>query len=90
MYLFSGSYMMCLGQFKAELVEQMWARLNALSGQINQMNTGHRHDTWSDHLGDWNWMKLVNLGRLDTALNIRRLTKVHCSIVSSRGIKLGT
>jgi Kyakuja-Dileera-Zisupton transposase len=61
MYLFSTSYMECVGHFHGETAEHYWPEANQLGPQTRQMNRGHRQDTLTDHHNDWNWKKLVTL-----------------------------
>ncbi|TRM60680.1 hypothetical protein BD626DRAFT_549440 [Schizophyllum amplum] len=57
LYLFGGA------RTDGEGVERPWAHLGPLGTSLRQMGPGSAADTLEDHLGHWNWLKLVGLGR---------------------------
>ena len=46
----------------AEGIEQHWANLGPIGTSTREMGPGHRRDIIDDHLGNWNFKKLRNLG----------------------------
>ncbi|KAL1658890.1 hypothetical protein GGF50DRAFT_131419 [Schizophyllum commune] len=56
-YLFGGA------RTDGEGVERPWAHLGPLGTALRQMGPGSAADTLDDHLGYWNWLKLIALGR---------------------------
>lgn len=61
MYRFSSAYKPNAGHFHGETAEQTWSEFNQLGGIIRQQSAGHRHDTISDHFGNWNFIKLIQI-----------------------------
>ena len=46
------------------LPERGWSDLNGLAYSTREMGPGARQDTIEDHLGDWNWKKIIAMGKL--------------------------
>ncbi|TDL13202.1 hypothetical protein BD410DRAFT_707921, partial [Rickenella mellea] len=46
-----------------ESIEQIWSGQNAVSMSTREMSPGCRQDTLDDHLGAWNFRKVVGLGQ---------------------------
>ncbi|TDL14293.1 hypothetical protein BD410DRAFT_846162 [Rickenella mellea] len=51
-----------------ESIEQIWSGHNAVSMSTREMTPGCRQDTLDDHLGAWNFRKVVGLGKQLLAL----------------------
>lgn len=62
-YIYGSYYLKGAGHFYGEQAESIWAEFNQLGARTRQMNSGHRHDIINEHIADWNWRKLTNLGR---------------------------
>ena len=63
MYDYACSYVENAGHFHGETAEHEWAEINQVAPQTRQMNNGHRQDVLIDHHSDWNWKKVVNMGK---------------------------
>ena len=61
---FSFNYACFVGRTNGEAPEHGWADLNGLASSTHEMGPGSRQDTIEDHLGDWNWKKIMSLGKL--------------------------
>ncbi|THU85326.1 hypothetical protein K435DRAFT_685793 [Dendrothele bispora CBS 962.96] len=61
---FSLNFTRGVGQTDAEGIERVWSGLGGVSTSLKEMGPGAHHDTLEDHIGHWNWYKLVNLGEL--------------------------
>ncbi|KAL1724984.1 hypothetical protein EV714DRAFT_277963 [Schizophyllum commune] len=53
-----------VGRTDGEGVERPWSFLGALGASLRQMGPGSAADTLDDHMGYWNWLKLIGLGLL--------------------------
>ncbi|KAG2354985.1 hypothetical protein BDR07DRAFT_1381828 [Suillus spraguei] len=51
-----------VGRTDGEAPEHGWSNINPVASSTKEMGPGSRWDTLDDHLGDWNWKKVVNLG----------------------------
>jgi len=60
--LFSLALLLGAGQTDAEGIERQWASLGPVATTTREMGPGYRHDTLDDHMGNWNWQKIVRLG----------------------------
>ncbi|EEB88884.1 hypothetical protein MPER_13091 [Moniliophthora perniciosa FA553] len=60
---FSLLYTFGAGETDAEGIERVWSGLGAVATSIKEMGPGSHHDTLEDHCGDWNWRKVVGLGK---------------------------
>jgi hypothetical protein len=49
-------------QIDGETIEKLWALLNKISRSTREMSTSHRREVIDDHMSDFNWKKLVNVG----------------------------
>ncbi|KAK7436280.1 hypothetical protein VKT23_019244 [Stygiomarasmius scandens] len=67
---FSLSYTSEVGQTDAESMERFWSGLGTIATSIKEMGPGSHHDTLEDHIGHWNWGKVIGMA----ALLKRRLT----------------
>ncbi|THU82380.1 hypothetical protein K435DRAFT_580454, partial [Dendrothele bispora CBS 962.96] len=61
---FSLNYTYGVGQTDAEGIERVWAGLGGVATSLKEMGPGSHHDTLDDHMGHWNWCKIVGLGDL--------------------------
>ncbi|KAJ7447609.1 hypothetical protein B0H11DRAFT_1744856 [Mycena galericulata] len=60
---FSFNLMPEVGQTDGEAPERGWANANPLAGSTKEMGPGARRDMLNQHFNDWNWKKIVALGR---------------------------
>jgi len=60
---FSFNYAKSVGRTDGEAPERGWSDLNGLSYSTREMGPGAHQDTIEDHLGDWNWKKIVGMGK---------------------------
>lgn len=80
--LFNLAWTHGVGRTDGEGVERPWSFLGALGASLRQMGPGSAADTLDDHLGYWNWLKLIGLGvlllrRLADALTARAAQKAE-------------
>ncbi|THU80788.1 hypothetical protein K435DRAFT_694964 [Dendrothele bispora CBS 962.96] len=61
---FSLSFTLGAGQTDAESIERLWSGLGTVSTSIKEMGPGSHQDTLEDHIGYWNWNKVINMGDL--------------------------
>ncbi|KAJ7585741.1 hypothetical protein C8J56DRAFT_1053045 [Mycena floridula] len=62
--LFNLNYMLGAARTDGEGVERPWANIGPVATSTREMGPGHHHDTLDDHWHDWNWRKVVGLGKL--------------------------
>jgi hypothetical protein len=72
-----------------ENCEGTWGVSNPLGGMTKEMNNGHRHDTLNDFNGDWNWLKMQQLGMRMPCLFVQfyldiTLQPIHCIAALSK------
>ena len=60
---FSFNYAKFVGRTDGEAPERGWSNLNGLAYSTREMGPGARQDTIEDHLGDWNWKKIIAMGK---------------------------
>ena len=60
---FSFNWTVDVGRTCGESVETNWASLNLLATATREMGFGHRRETLSDAMLDWNWRKAINGGK---------------------------
>ena len=60
---FSFNYAQFVGRTDGEAPERGWSDLNGLASSTREMGPGARQDTIEDHLGDWNWKKIIAMGK---------------------------
>ncbi|KZP17621.1 hypothetical protein FIBSPDRAFT_957070 [Athelia psychrophila] len=53
-----------VGQTDGEAPERGWANINPLSSSAKRMGPASYRETIDDHFGDWNWQRIVGLGRM--------------------------
>jgi hypothetical protein len=61
--LFSPNFIKGIGQVDGEILEMLWAALNLISKSARTMTIGARCELLDDHMRDWNWKKLVGMGK---------------------------
>jgi hypothetical protein len=61
---FSLNWLWGAGRTDGEGIERPWAHLGPVATSTRDMGPGSRHDTLDDHLGHWNFVKQLGLGRL--------------------------
>ncbi|KAJ7579361.1 hypothetical protein C8J56DRAFT_897711 [Mycena floridula] len=61
---FNLNYMLGVGRTDGEGVERPWANIGPVATSTREMGPGHRHNMLDDHWHDWNWRKIVALGKL--------------------------
>jgi hypothetical protein len=52
------------GRTDGEGIERDWANINPAATSTKEMGEGSRHDTIDDLFGDWNYRKVIGLGKL--------------------------
>ncbi|KAG8712906.1 hypothetical protein FRC11_013857 [Ceratobasidium sp. 423] len=57
------------GHLDGEVLEWIWAALNEIAGSACEKGPGARLDQLSHIQGDWNWVKLIFLGRFAYPIN---------------------
>lgn len=60
---YSPSFIRGVGLVDGEIVETLWAVLNRMFGSTRGMATSHRHDVINRHMNDYNWKKMINMGK---------------------------
>lgn len=60
---FSFNYAPHVGRTDGEAPERGWANINGLAYSTREMGPGSRQDTVEDHFGDWNWKKIIAMGK---------------------------
>ena len=53
-----------VGRTDGEAPERGWANINPAAQSTKEMGPGSRRDTLDDHFGDWNWKKMIKLGKV--------------------------
>ena len=61
--LFSPNFIKGIGQIDGEVLETLWAALNLISKSARTMTIAGRQELLDDHMWDWNWKKLVGMGK---------------------------
>lgn len=57
------NYTSYVGRTCGEGVETIWAKLNWLRSSTREMNPGMRIEVLSEHFNDWNWQKVLGIGK---------------------------
>lgn len=52
-----------VGRTDGEAPERGWANINPLSSSAKRMGPASYRETIDDHFGDWNWLRIVGLGK---------------------------
>ncbi|KAF8961701.1 hypothetical protein BDZ97DRAFT_1759716 [Flammula alnicola] len=58
---YATTYIPGLGVIDGEILETLWAVLNAISRSLRSATTAHRTEVVDDHMGDSNWKKTINM-----------------------------
>ena len=53
-----------------EAPEQGWADINCVATSMQEMGPGSHQDTLDDHFGDWNWKKIMLLGKFFSLVSL--------------------
>lgn len=61
---FSFNLVRGVGRTDGEAPERGWANINPAASSTKEMGPGSRRDTIDDHFGDWNWKKVIGLGKI--------------------------
>jgi Kyakuja-Dileera-Zisupton transposase len=62
-FRFNMAYHQGAGRTHGETLEGIWGARKPIGGMTKEMNNGHRHDTLNDFNGDWNWLKVQQIGK---------------------------
>lgn len=62
-WLFSFNLVRGVGRTDGEAPERGWADINPAASSTKEMGPGSRRDMIDDHFGDWNWKKVISLGK---------------------------
>ncbi|KAM6493722.1 hypothetical protein JOM56_010083 [Amanita muscaria] len=65
---YSFNYSKDVGRTDGEAPERGWAEINPIASSTKEMGPGYRRDTLDSHFNDYNWRKIINLGKLRTTL----------------------
>jgi hypothetical protein len=68
MYEYCTCYIKSSGHFHGESAEQQHPELNIIGHQVKQMNHGHRHDKLNNFHNDWNWRKVMTIGKFKSLM----------------------
>ncbi|KAG6818228.1 hypothetical protein H0H93_006665 [Arthromyces matolae] len=60
---FSFNYGLGVARTDGEAPERGWADIDPLSASTKEMGPGSRRDTLDSHFGDYNWRKVIGMGR---------------------------
>ena len=52
------------GKGDGEILDTNWSMLNGISSMTRTMTLAHRSEVMDAHIGDNNWKKMINMGRL--------------------------
>jgi predicted DCC family thiol-disulfide oxidoreductase YuxK len=64
LYQFATTYIPGVGWVDGEVLETLWATLNEVSRSTRTATLAHRSEILDDHMGDSNWKKNINMGKL--------------------------
>jgi hypothetical protein len=57
------------GRTDGEGIERDWANINPAAMSTKEMSEGSQHDTIDDLFGDWNFRKVIGLGKSPYCIN---------------------
>jgi hypothetical protein len=57
------AFILGAGALEGEIVETLWAFLNAISAAATAMTTWHRIEVLNDAFNRWNWKKILGIGQ---------------------------
>jgi len=60
---FSFNFTPFVGRTDGEAPERGWSASNGLASSTKEMGPGSRSDTLNDHFGDYNWRKIMHIGK---------------------------
>ena len=60
---YSFNYTKYVGRTDGEAPERGWAEINPIANSTKEMGPGYRRDTLDSHFNDYNWRKIINLGK---------------------------
>ncbi|KAH9949222.1 hypothetical protein B0H21DRAFT_820230 [Amylocystis lapponica] len=60
---YSPTFIPGAGLVDGEILETLWSSLNKVSGSTRGMATSHRKEVLNRHMNDWNWKKMINIGK---------------------------
>jgi hypothetical protein len=60
---FSFNFTRWVGRTDGEAPKRGWADINQAASSTKEMGPGSRRDTIDDYFGDWNWKKVVSMGK---------------------------
>jgi hypothetical protein len=69
-----------VGRTDGEAPERGWANINPAAQSTKEMGPGTRRDTLDDHFGDWNWKKIIKLGKIFVSRHTTAAQPVFCLI----------
>ncbi|KZP27030.1 hypothetical protein FIBSPDRAFT_731485, partial [Athelia psychrophila] len=52
-----------VGRTDGEAPERGWSNINPVSSSTKQMGPASYRETIDDHFGDWNWLRIITLGK---------------------------
>ena len=58
-----------VGRTDGEAPERGWSNIDPVSSSTKQMGPSSYRETIDDHFGDWNWQRIVGLGKSLSTLN---------------------
>ena len=59
-----------VGRTDGEAPERGWVDINCVATSMREMGPGSCRDTLDDHFGDWNWKKIVLLGKFHSLVGL--------------------
>ncbi|EPS94011.1 hypothetical protein FOMPIDRAFT_1135044 [Fomitopsis schrenkii] len=60
---YSPTFIKGMGETDGEILETLWSTFNKISISTRTMSTSHRQETLDRHMNDWNWKKMLTMGR---------------------------
>lgn len=60
---YSFNYSKHVGRTDGEAPECGWAEINPIASSTKEMGPGYRRDTLDSHFNDYNWQKIISLGK---------------------------
>ncbi|KAH7905404.1 hypothetical protein BJ138DRAFT_1230024 [Hygrophoropsis aurantiaca] len=60
---FSFNWTKGVGRTDGEAPERGWSNVNRVASSTKEMGPGSRRDCLDEHFNDWNWKKVISLGR---------------------------
>ena len=88
LYRWATTYIPGVGIVDGEALESNWSVLNRTSRSARGATTAHRAEIIDDHMGDANWKKTTNIGKLNLSLQ-ERTSNTICSGIDCQKIPSG-